>query len=394
MVVTTSIGVPCNVSFRGSALASNGTISSNVVRFGGEFELDFGAYELRRFGNPLKLARIPMELLLLLVEQRGQLVTREQIVERVWGKNVFLDTDNSINAVIRRIRVVLKDDSDDPRFIQTVVGRGYRFIASGEEDYCPVAIGDRDSQYDQNPLGESLSDLISGPHAQHRATTKLWIGAAFLVFIVIVGIEFGTIRERVFGGTVSPASSNSPKRRLSVAVLGFKNLSGKAGPAWISTALQEMCSSELAADERIRVIPSEDVARMKLDLALPVADSYSLDTLSHIRGRLNADVVVLGSYLATGSETTGKIRLDLQLQDTRTGETIAVISRKGEVSELTELISQSGVSLRQKLGIREPSAGNASHVSASLPTNSDGARFYAEKENLLFPLPQPALVAS
>ena len=83
-----------------------------------------------------------MELLLLLIEQRGQLVSRDQIVERVWGKDVFLDTDNSINAAIRKIRQVLKDDPEQPRFVQTLTGRGYRFIAPVEEvgpPHAPVA---------------------------------------------------------------------------------------------------------------------------------------------------------------------------------------------------------------------------------------------------------------
>src|SRR5215470_7059219 len=104
-------------------MASRGAISTNLIRFGSEFELDLQAYELRRSGQLLKLERIPMELLLLLIEQRGQLVTRDQIVEKVWGKDVFLDTDNSINAAIRKIRQVLKDDPEQPRFVETVSGK-------------------------------------------------------------------------------------------------------------------------------------------------------------------------------------------------------------------------------------------------------------------------------
>ena len=92
------------------------------------------AYQLRSAGIPLKLKPIAMELLLLLVERRGELVTREQIVERVWGKGVFLDTDNSINGAISKIRQVLRDDAEQPRFVQTVTGRGYRFIAQVKED--------------------------------------------------------------------------------------------------------------------------------------------------------------------------------------------------------------------------------------------------------------------
>ncbi len=111
---------------------------ADQIRFGEDFELDQRAYELRRAGRTLKLERIPMELLLLLVEKRGQLVTRDQIIERVWGKDVFLDTDNSINAAIRKIRQVLKDNSEQPRFVQTITGRGYRFIAPVAQVTPPI----------------------------------------------------------------------------------------------------------------------------------------------------------------------------------------------------------------------------------------------------------------
>src|SRR5437899_1646727 len=104
------------------------------IRFGENYELDLGAYELRAAGEPLKLERIPMEILRLLVELRGQLITREQIAEQIWGKDVHLDIDNSINGAIRKIRQVLKDDSEHPRFIQTITGHGYRFIAAVQEE--------------------------------------------------------------------------------------------------------------------------------------------------------------------------------------------------------------------------------------------------------------------
>src|SRR3979411_441758 len=92
----------------------------NPVKFGDDFELDPRIYELRRAGRHLKLERIPMELLLLLVEQRGQLVGREQIIEKIWGKEFFRNADTSINSAIRKIRQVLKDDPEQPRFLQTV----------------------------------------------------------------------------------------------------------------------------------------------------------------------------------------------------------------------------------------------------------------------------------
>ena len=112
---------------------------SDVIRFGDDFELDRRAYELRRSGRSLKLARIPMEMLLLLVQRKGQLVTREEIIDQIWGKDVFLDTDSSINAAIRKIRQVLQDDPGDPLFVQTVTGKGYRFVAPTVEVQGPSA---------------------------------------------------------------------------------------------------------------------------------------------------------------------------------------------------------------------------------------------------------------
>ena len=108
-------------------------MAPNILKLADDLELDRGAYELRRSGKALRLSRIPMELLLLLVERRGELVTRNEIAERVWGKDVFLDTDNSINAAVRKLRQVLNDDPEQPRFVHTVTGRGYRFVASVTE---------------------------------------------------------------------------------------------------------------------------------------------------------------------------------------------------------------------------------------------------------------------
>src|SRR6266852_4439913 len=94
-----------------------------------DFELDLSACELRRGGTALHLQRIPFQLLSLLVERHGQLVTREEILERIWGKDVFVDGENSINTAVRKIRRTLNDDAGAPQFIVTVPARGYRFIA-------------------------------------------------------------------------------------------------------------------------------------------------------------------------------------------------------------------------------------------------------------------------
>src|ERR1700728_2283475 len=113
----------------GCAMASEPAAVERPIRFGEDYEVDLRPRRLRRGSQVLKLERIPFEILLLLLEHRDEIVTRDQIVSRVWGQGVFLDTDNSIRGAIRKLRQALKDDAECPRFIQTVTGQGYRFIA-------------------------------------------------------------------------------------------------------------------------------------------------------------------------------------------------------------------------------------------------------------------------
>jgi Tol biopolymer transport system component/DNA-binding winged helix-turn-helix (wHTH) protein len=99
-----------------------------VYEFSG-FRLDCGRFELLHKGRPLRVERKPLELLILLVSRQGQLVTRTEISERLWSSEVFVDTEHGINTAIRKLRHLLRDDPDDPHFIQTVTGMGYRFVA-------------------------------------------------------------------------------------------------------------------------------------------------------------------------------------------------------------------------------------------------------------------------
>ena len=100
-----------------------------VYQFG-DFRLDPGRFELLRNGHSLRLERKPMELLILLASHKGQFVTRDQIAQRLWSSEVFVDTEHGINTAIRKLRYLLRDDAAKlPRFIQTVTGVGYRFVA-------------------------------------------------------------------------------------------------------------------------------------------------------------------------------------------------------------------------------------------------------------------------
>jgi tetratricopeptide (TPR) repeat protein/TolB-like protein len=212
--------------------------------------------------------------------------------------------------------------------------------------------------------------------------------AVALVIFALLALNVGGIRSRLFHpakqtqpeATNTAPTSISPtiKARRSVAVLGFKNLSGKPDEAWISTALAEMLSTELAAGEQVRTIPGENVARMKFDLSLADADSFGQESLARIRNHLGTDLVVVGSYLAMGRTGGNKIRLDFRLQDAVAGETIASVSQTGTEDELLDLVSRSGTEIRRKLGIGQVSDSDTSRVRASLPSNGEAARLYSE----------------
>jgi DNA-binding winged helix-turn-helix (wHTH) protein len=103
-------------------------VPDKKVRFD-DFELDYARFQLSRLGVPVRLEGLPLQLLMFLVENRGQMVTREQISAALWSKDVFVDVEQGINTAVRKIRRALLDDADQPRYLQTVVGHGYRFVA-------------------------------------------------------------------------------------------------------------------------------------------------------------------------------------------------------------------------------------------------------------------------
>ena len=176
----------------------------------------------------------------------------------------------------------------------------------------------------------------------------------------------------------SPAHAASGRGRRSVAVLGFQNLSGREQDAWLSTALSEMVSAEAAAGGRVRTIEGEDVARMKADLGLAPTSSLSAESLSKIRNRSGADDVVVGSYLLLGSSADRQIRLDVRVQDTITGETVATITQVGNEPRLFDLVSRVGGTLREGLREARLSEEQSSEVRAALPADPRAARLYAE----------------
>jgi eukaryotic-like serine/threonine-protein kinase len=218
--------------------------------------------------------------------------------------------------------------------------------------------------------------------------SRVGVVAAVLGFLVLigltVGLNLGSLRRHLFRHGESytkeaaPASYSPVSARRSVAVLGFKNVSGRAEDAWLSTGLSEMLTTELAAGEQVRTVAEENVARAKQDLSLSDSDSFARDTLARLRSNLGSDYMVLGSYVNLGKEAGGQVRVDIRLQDARSGETIGVVSETGTEAELFDLVSRAGAELRSQLRIGGVSETEASAIRAGVSSNPEAARLYAE----------------
>jgi serine/threonine protein kinase len=249
-----------------------------------------------------------------------------------------------------------------------------RQISPGMENIILKAI-DKDPAHRYQTIREMETDLerlTSGisPRAKPRSPKRWYWGA---VALVVLGLGLG-VGYRFARKPPTQSVSTPVKTRRSVAVIGLKNLSGQPQQNWLSTALEEMLTTELSAGEQLRTIPGETVSRMKADLALPDSASMGEASLAQVHKLLGADMVVLGSYL----DLQGSLRVDLRVQDAARGETLATISESGTEKDIFTLVNQLGAQLRQKCGVASISPADAATIAASHPADPRAAQLYAD----------------
>jgi eukaryotic-like serine/threonine-protein kinase len=292
------------------------------------------------------------------------------LYEMATGRRAFPETNGPL-----LISAILNHDPQEPSKLNRKISPGLEMIVMKAlaKDPAHRYQSAKEVGVDLERLTAGMTPLAKPP----RDPARMWLiaGGIAAALLLAAGAYFYTHRTlgtKPIGGVNGGAAA---KTRRSVAVLGFKNLAGRPEMAWMSTALSEMLTTELAAGEQLRMIPGESVAQMKLSVAPPETESYGKDTLARIRTILGTDEVVMGTYVPVGD---GEIRLDVRLQDTTAGETLASVSAKGTEDHLDELISQAGAELRQKLGIAEVSTSESAQVKATMPANREAARLYAE----------------
>jgi eukaryotic-like serine/threonine-protein kinase len=364
--------------------------TEGIFQFG-EFQVDVLARTLRRQDQIVTLNRRAFDVLLYLVQNPGKALTRDELLKNVWP-DTFVD-ENSLAQSISVLRRALEEKPGDNSYIVTLPGRGYQFISPVTvvvPESLSVISPDAASSTSKGVLLQQhtiRTSVITEEKEQlglpaSRNRKLLGLAAVLAVAATSVAGYYAWMQLRRVPSPKNQAAIGStgipPAPRRSIAVLGFRNLSGRPEEGWLSTALTEMLSTELEAGEKLRLVSGEDVARAKLDLPLADADSLARDTLGRLHKDLGSDLIVLGSYTAVSDKSETRIRLDLRLQDTIAGESIADVAVVGAESDLFDMVSQAGSRLREKLGVEAVSPVDAVSVRASLPSNRDAARLYSE----------------
>jgi len=293
-------------------------------------EFDPSSDELYRGGRVSKLERIPAAVLRLLIEKQGQVVKREEIVERVWGKDVFLDTDNGINSAIRKVRQALKDDPDAPRFIQTISGRGYRFLGQAEADQKAVS---PKSALEVSPLAETQAP-IDQTAATASVGRKRFLNRSLVFFLVIAALAI-TATSWVLIRNAAKGTAHSPIHSL--AVLPLQNLSGDPTQDYLADGMTESIIGRLSAIRELRVISRTSSMRFK-DTHLSVPE---------IARQLNVDAIVEGSVIRDGN----RIRVHAQLIRAATDTHFWSESYDRELKDLLSLQSDVSQSIADKVEV-------------------------------------------
>lgn len=328
---------------------------SDRYRFG-PFELNAAEHDLRAEGRPVALAGRPFDTLLYLVRHPGRLVSRDELIEAIWGETIV--EEGNLHWTISVVRRALAQESTEA-WIETVRGLGYRFVGSVDEPSTAV------------PRVEPEPPVVS-PEAPGApiffGRSRIWL-ALGCAAVLILAVAWTVASRR----KLAPASGPT------LAVIGFRDLSPRHAEGWVGTALTEMLAADLGSGERgapLRLIPGDDVATMRRDLGLRLDAPLGRAELARIRRHLGSEWVIVGSYLLLQGEDP-PLRVEALLRDAETGETIATVTRRGWEGELFKMSDGLASDLRRALG-QSSSAGAGVDARAAMPETPEAQRLYAE----------------
>jgi TolB-like protein/DNA-binding winged helix-turn-helix (wHTH) protein/Tfp pilus assembly protein PilF len=281
-------------------------VGTQTYRFG-DFELDLGAHQLRKLGQPVRLERRPMELLVFLVTRHGLLVPRAEIIERLWPAKVVIDFETGLNTLVLKVRQALGDSFDNPLFIETVARLGYRFIA-------PVTI---------------IATPASDPVKEKSGRRRLLTAAAIVVVAVAAAISFATWHSGRLDGS-----------RLGIVVLPFENLTGNENLNYLAAGLAEDTSVSMAQLDLNNVHMIGQVSAR--------AFATSLKPLAEIGRELGVDFVIASSLRAEQS----KVRITSRLIRVEDNEQVWATTFDRELTSVLGLQSELSSAIAEQVRLR------------------------------------------
>ena len=297
------------------------------ARFG-DFVADFSSFELRKHGTRLKLQDQPFQILRLLVQRPGELITREELCQELWPDSTFVDFDSGLNAAVRRLRDALCDSAEEARYIQTVPRHGYRFIAPVEilaespftppkqplaqsvTETRPMELG-RARQAEISPL---LLHVVEGPGIWTRSL------AIACVLVLAMGIGGIVLRPKVL------AKHSSEGSTYSIAVLPLQNLSGDPAEDFFSDGMTDALITDLAQSSALKVISSTSSMRYK----------NPQKGLPEIGRELNVGLILEGSVARSGNH----VRVSAQLVDAGKDEHVWAHQYDRDLRDVLQLQSE------------------------------------------------------
>jgi TolB-like protein/DNA-binding winged helix-turn-helix (wHTH) protein/Tfp pilus assembly protein PilF len=297
------------------------------------YEVDLRTSELWKQGRKVKLQEQPCRILAILLEQRGQVVTREELRKRLWSDDTFVDFDHSLNTAIMRLREALNDSSDNPRFIETLPRHGYRFIAPLEE----ITASEHEKKEDagsgstpelsvavpqSGPTNIFLAGNLESESKSRRIRTRraIVLGSLFgILAIVILGIWLRFFR--------TASEVNLSRNQIkSMVVLPFENLSGDKDQQYFTDGMTDELIAHLAKIRSLRVISRTSSMEYK----------GTHKTLSEIARDLNVDAVVEGTILRSGD----RVRITAELVQVATDRQLWAETYESQLGDVLALQSQ------------------------------------------------------
>ena len=304
---------------RESAIATNPS-PPRVVRFG-VFDIDLTVGELRKAGLRQKLVGQPFQVLQALLEHPGEIVTREDLRQRLWPDNTFVDYELALKKAVNRLREVLGDSAESPRFIETIPRRGYRFIGSITPS-IPAEPGE---------TLQAVSQVATAGRSSLGLVRKLVVSFTLLAIVGgLLWLNAGKLRTRIF------ATSRSTEIH-SIAVLPFKNLSKDPEQEYFVDGMTDELITDLAKIGQVRVISRTSVMAYK-------GVGKSLGTIA---GELNVDAIVEGTVLRSGN----RVRVTAQLLGASPERHLWADSYQGDLADVLSLQDRVARSIAREIRV-------------------------------------------